>query len=162
MKIPKINILRQIDVTEYEWCDSAVLIDVSDGKAALTKVTSYYGESEYTRRSQLLLNGKPVMQGRYPDCPTCSAMLARGYGIEKTNTPELVSIRDSINADFTDFKTAVENIEPILGLLEDGYYVIADAKLYPTSGEYYFFANAPDNMSYISSACSDYYNGDFF
>lgn len=51
MKIPKINILRQIDVTKYEWCDSAVLVDVSDGKAALTKVTSYYGENDYTGRS---------------------------------------------------------------------------------------------------------------
>ncbi|MDD6490561.1 MAG: hypothetical protein PUG48_12260 [Clostridia bacterium] len=162
MKIPKINIIRQIDVTEYEWCDSAVLIDVSDGKAALKKVTSYYGENDYTRRSQLLLNGKPIMQGRYPDCPTCSAMLARGYGIEKTNTPELLSIREKINADFTDFKTAVENIESILGLLEDGYYVIADAKLYTTSGEDYFFANVPDKMSYIDSACSDYYSSDFF
>lgn len=162
MKIPKINILRQIDVTEYEWCDSAVLIDVSDGKAALTKVTSYYCENDYTRRSQLLLNGKPIMQGCYPDCPTCSAMLARGYGIEKINTPELVSIRDSINSDFTDFKTAVENIEPILELLEDGYYVIADAKLYPTYGENDFFANVSDKMSYIDSVCLDYYNGDFF
>lgn len=161
MKIPKINIIKQIDVTEYEWCDSAVLVDVSDGKAALKKVKLNY-DKDFTSRSQLLLNGKPIMQGLYPECPTCSAMLARGYGIEKTNTPELLSIRDSINADFTDFKTAVENIESILGLLEDGYYVIADAKLYTTSGEDYFFANVPDKMSYIDSACLDYYNGDFF
>lgn len=161
MKMPEINILKQIDVTKYEWCDSAVLIEVIDGKAALKKATSSR-DKDYTNRSQLLLNGKPIMQGCYPECPTCSAMLARGYGIEKTDTPELLNIREKINADFVDFETAVENIKSVLGLLEDGYYVIADASLYPTYGENHFFANVPDKMSYIDCACYDYYNSDFY
>lgn len=157
MNIPKIRKIKHIDTNDYPWCDDAVLVQVSNGKGALTTVSSEY-DADYHVTSQLLLNGKPILQGKYPACPTCSALLARGYGIENTDIEELQIIRDKINSGYTNIDTAVNNIAPILGLLQDGYYVIADAKLYPTSGDRHFFANVPDALTTINACCNDYYN----
>ena len=64
------------------WCREAALVRVAGGRGALTRISS--GETdEYDFKINLLLNGKPIMQGEYPVCQTCCALLARGYGIEK-------------------------------------------------------------------------------
>ena len=134
----KLEIIKELNMEEYSWCNSAVLTELSDGKGVLTSVTTDYDE-DYRQKSTLLLNGKPLIQGEYPICPTCSAMIARGYGIEKIDTPELQKIRDKVNSPFVSLRTAIENIKSIIGLLDDGYYVIADAMLYPTDGKNHFF-----------------------
>lgn len=151
---------KMIDTGNHLWCREAALVRVTGGKKALTRINS--GETDdYTFRINLLLNGKPLMQGEYPVCQTCCALLARGYGIEKTDCEELKAIRDRINSDYTDLRTALDNIGPILDLLDDGYYVVADAKLYPTDGSGHFFMNVPDEMTDTDAACSDYYNSEF-
>ena len=154
------EILKMIDTEKYLWCKEAALVRVTGGKAALTRIYSEYNE-DYRTNSVILLNGKPVVQGEYPGCPTCCALLARGYGIENTGCKELCDIRDRINSGFTDLTDSIRDIGPILGLLEDDLYVIADTELYPTDGTARFFANVPDRPSYAEAACSDYYNCDF-
>ncbi|MBP3855271.1 MAG: hypothetical protein IK990_06635 [Ruminiclostridium sp.] len=155
-----IEIERKIIIDDCLWCREAALIKVSGGKKALTHDYSEPTD-DYMVRSSFLLNGKPIVQGEYPECPTCCALLARGYGIEKTDCEELKAVRDIINSDYTDFRTAMQNIEPILDLLDNGYYVIADAQLYPTDGSGHFFMNVPDEMTDTDAACSDYYNSEF-
>ena len=151
---------KMIDAGNHLWCREAALVQVAGGRNALTRINS--GETDdYTFRINLLLNGKPIMQGEYPGCPTCCALLARGCGIENTDCEELKTIRDRINSDYTDFRTALQNIEPILDLLEDGFYVVADTQLYPTDGSGHFFMNVPDKMTDTEAACSDYYNSGF-
>ncbi|MBQ5312335.1 MAG: hypothetical protein ILP19_09925 [Oscillospiraceae bacterium] len=149
----KVKKLRSIDVKGTRYL-SAALVEVH-GKGSLT----FAGEvrEDYTHYGQILLNGKPVMQGEYPECPTCSAMLARGYGIENINCPELVAVRDRINGHYTGLDDAIDAISPLLGLLDSGYYIIADCPQYPTYGDQNFFCNAPDNMTNINAACSSYY-----
>lgn len=154
-----IELQKIIDTDKYMWCRDAALVKVIGGRSALTSIGSDYTD-DYTVNAVLLLNGKPIIQGEYPVCPTCSALLARGYGIENTDCEELRIIRDNINSAYTDFQTAVRNIEPILDLLDDGYYVIADCIIYPTDGNDHFFANVPDKLSRITASCSYYYNGD--
>ena len=155
-----IELHKIIDTDKYLWCRDAALIRVIDGKSALTKISSDYTD-DYNVNSVLLLNGKPIVQGEYPVCPTCSALLARGYGIEKIDCEELKTIRQKINSVYTDLQTSIRNIEPILNLLDDGYYVIADAEMYPTDGENHFFANIPDKFNHMTASCSSYYNSDF-
>ncbi|MDE5883941.1 MAG: hypothetical protein K2H29_02510 [Oscillospiraceae bacterium] len=155
-----IELQKIIDTDQYLWCRDAVLVRVIGGKSALTKIDSD-DTDDYTVKSVLLLNGKPIVQGEYPICPTCSALLARGYGIEKTNCEELQMIRKKINSAYVDLQTSVRNIEPILDLLDDGYYIIADAEIYPTDGSNHFFANVPDKLCHIEASCSTYYNSDF-
>ncbi|MBP5604736.1 MAG: hypothetical protein J6X60_04230, partial [Ruminiclostridium sp.] len=155
-----IEIKKMIDTEEYPWCNEAALVRVTGGKKALTSVYSECTD-DYTHKSLLLLNGKPIVQREYPECSTCCALLARGYGIEKTDCAELQTIRDRINSGYVDLRTSVHNIEPILGLLDDGYYVVADVPMYPTDGSGRFFANVPDKLTDIKAATADYYNCDF-
>ena len=156
----KLEIIKELNMEKYSWCNSAVLIELSDGKGALTSATTHYDEN-YCQKSVLLLNGKPLIQGEYPICPTCSAMIARGYGIEKIDTPEMQKIRDKVNCPFVSLKTSIENISSIIGLLDDGYYIIADSMLYPTDGENHFFMNVQDKADYMEAATPEYYNSDF-
>lgn len=155
-----IELQKIIDTEKYLWCRDAAFVRVIGGKSALTTIHSDYTD-DYTVKSVLLLNGKPIVQGEYPVCPTCSALLARGYGIENTDCEELQIIRNKINSAYVDFQTSIRNIEPILDLLDDGYYVIADSVIYPTDGSNRFFANVPDQLSHISASRSEYYNNEF-
>ncbi len=159
MKYPEIKIMKQINTQPYRWCKEAVLLQITNGKSALTRISTKADEN-YCYHSQLLLNGKPLIQGNYPLCPTCCGLLARGYGIEKTDTPELKTIRDNINAEYQNIFTAVKNLQPLLGLFDSGYYVIADTELYPTTGDEYFFANVPDELTCISASCEDFWISD--
>ncbi len=157
---PKIEIVKEIDTTSYHWCNEVLLIYVKNGLAALTKRSSEY-DRDYSCKGQLLLNGAPLIQGDYPGCPTCTAMLARGYGIEQANCQELLEVCDRINQDYVNIRTSAETLKPLLGLLEDGYYLLADVYHTPTDGENRYFANVPDALEYFSPACDSYYNSTF-
>ena len=159
----EVEIIKEIDTKEKRWYDSAVLVYVKGGNSRLTTVTSkeLWDNDDNYSLSHVMLNGKPIVQSNIPFCPTCSGMLARGYGIENIDTPEFNDIRNRINAPFVDLQKSIEDIKPILGLLEDGYYIIADAMLYPTDGEDRFFMNVPDNLTYNKAVTQDYYNHDY-
>lgn len=159
MEFPQINIIQQINTQSNRWCKEAILIQIKNGKSALTRISTEADE-DFSQNSQLLLNGKPLIQGNYCLCPTCCSLLARGYGIEKTDTPQLKTIRDNINAEYQNISTAVRHLEPLLGLLNSGCYVIADTELYPTTGDEYFFANVPDELTVIPSTCNDFWVSD--
>ena len=121
-----IEIQKKIDVENYLWCNEATLIRVTKGRSALTSISSDIDYDDYDVRSVFMLNGKPLIQGKYPGCPTCSALLARGYGIDNIDCPEIKSIRDRINSEYTGISNAIDAITPLLELLDDGLYVIAD------------------------------------
>lgn len=157
---PKIEIVKEIDTTACHWCNEALLIYVKNGLAALTKRSSEY-DRDYSCKGQLLLNGTPLIQGDYPGCPTCTAMLARGYGIEQVDCPELLEVRDRINQDYVNIRTSAEYLKPLLGLLEDGYYLLADVYHTPTDGKKRYFANVPDVLECFMPACDSYYNHEF-
>lgn len=159
----KLEIIMEIDTKECRWCSSAVLTEISGGRGTLTKVSENNDIYDtFYNKSMLMLGDKPLIQCEVPMCGTCSAMLARGCGIEKANSPELAEIRDRINAPFIDLTTSIENIKPILGLLDDGYYVIADAVLYPTDGEDHFFTNVIDKLHPMDAAANYIYSFDFY
>ena len=54
-----IEIKKMIDTEEYPWCSEAALVRVTGGKKALTSVYSGCTD-DYTHKSLLLLNGKPI------------------------------------------------------------------------------------------------------
>jgi len=153
--------VQLIDVSEVEWCDEAVLIHVKNGKGTLTHRIGEEDE-EYTYFSQLLLNDKPIIQGKYPICPTCAGMLATGYGIENIHSQELEKVRECMNLKYKGIINSVESIKPLLGLLNDGYYVLADVKLYPSDGQGTFFYSVPNELTYNEATCSEYYDSKFY
>lgn len=157
---PNVEILKSINVSDIEWCDEAVLIRVKNGKGTLAHRISEEDE-DYAFFSQLLLDDKPIIQGKYPICPTCAGMLATGYGIENINSEELIKVRECMNTEYKGIKDAAESIKPLLGLLRDGYYVLADVKLYPSDGQGAFFYSVPNELTYNEASCSEYYDSDF-
>lgn len=146
-KIP-VEILVDIDVSSYFWCNSAKLIHVN-GTGAFETTTmeinnDYYGS---TYLSHIKLNGVPIAQKDSPSCPTCASLLATGYGINNVDCPEIKDIQNKINSPYVDLKTSIIDLTPILGLLQTGLYVIADIEAYPTDGNGHFFWEINDSFT---------------
>lgn len=145
----KIQICQNIDTTPYFWCREAILIEVTNGKSALHWKCQRVADSYYYERfnSVLTLNNKPILQASLPSCPTCEGLLATGYGIDNIECSELREIADKINETYTDITNAAQVISPILGLLEDGVYILADCDVYPSDGNGHFFWDVPNELT---------------
>ncbi len=146
------NLNVDIDISEIPTINSARLVYVN-GKGILSTNTTVKADSYYGNRylSQITLNKTPLVQINSPGCPTCSSILATGYGIENANCTELNDIRNIINGAFISLDSSVEALKPLLTLLESGLYIIADAFCFPTDGNGAFFWNVTneptDNLS---------------
>lgn len=156
---PKVKIMENINVDSYTWCKSAVIFEVKNGKASLKHVSSNIDDDHY--KSHLLLNGFPLLQADNPYCPTCSGLLATGYGIENIDCEELDEVRKNINSEFIDIKKSAAILKPLLGLLSDGIYILADIPHYPVNGSGNFFYNISNELTKVTATCSSYYNHDF-
>lgn len=152
----KIQILDNIDIPSKRWYDSAIIVSVKNGKGTLKHVRE--NKNTYSDfASNLTLNGKPIVQARYPFCCTCEGLLAAGCGIENVNCTELENIRSNFNNDYSDIHAAAESLIPLLNLLEDGYYLIADVLHYPTDGNGKFFYNIHNTLTPLKGFSDDYY-----
>ena len=155
-----IKILKEIDVSEYKWCNSAVMFRVRNGLGTIKCKSGDENYKDYSFYSHLLLNDKPILQRYQLICQTCAGMLATGYGIENIDCPELKAVRECLNSDYIDIKTSAEMLKPLLNLLEDGYYLLADVPHFPTDDNNNFFWSVPNKMTYKKGTCTTYYNHD--
>lgn len=146
-KGPSVKICHDVDTAAHFWCGEAVLLEVKNGKGALRWVRGAY-DAEDMASAALLLSGKPILQANQPICPTCEGLLATGYGIENINCSELREIADNINAPYSGIHRAVSEIAPILGLLRDGMYVLADCEVFPVDGNGHFFWDVPNDLTH--------------
>lgn len=143
----------QVDIAEVPVIKEAQLVYVK-GKGTLT--TRYHTECKYNSRgkndnecrynSQMMLNDVPLLQVNSSECPTCTSLLATGYGIENAGCEELTAIQNKINAPYSSLKQSILDITPLLGLVDSGLYVIADAVCYPTDGAGNFFWNTRNEL----------------
>ena len=141
-----------VDILDLK-VDCSKIINIKEAKLVYVngkgKLTVETGKSElpnWEAPTKIKLNGIPLVQAQIPDCPTCSSLLATGYGIENTNCKELLEIQEKINSDYINLETSINNMKPLLTLLESGFYLIADAICYPTDGENFFW-NVPNNLT---------------
>ena len=155
-KNTEVKIIKEIDTTDNWWCRSAVLFSVKNGKNTIVEKASPFNK-DYEYYLQLQLNGIPLVQGKFPQCSTCNGMLATGYGIENIGCPELETARTCMNSSFVNILNSAEKIKPLLGLLRDGYYALADTICFPSDGEGMFFYEVPNELKYYEAACYDYY-----
>ncbi|MCM1508513.1 MAG: hypothetical protein NC177_15490 [Ruminococcus flavefaciens] len=155
-----VKILNEIDISEYSWCKSAVMFRVWNG---IGTITHRFGKKDenYCYNKHLLINGKPILQENKPICPTCAGMLATGYGIENIDCPELKAVSECLNSNYINIMHSAEMLKPLLNLLEDGYYLLADVPHYPTDGHDTFFWSVPNELVYNNAFCDEYYNPDF-
>ncbi len=156
MKKPCVNIIKEIDTSNAWWCSSAVMFYVSNGTNTICEIRGP-GNEGFEVSSQLRFNGKSLVQSRLPMCSTCQGMLATGYGIENIESPELKAARECMNSEFNGIMDAANKIKPLLGLLSDGYYALADIRCFPTDGEGHFFYEVPNEFKLYEATCSGYY-----
>lgn len=156
-----VKILQEVDVSEYKWCNSAIMFRVQDGMGTITH-KSGKEDKDYCYYSHLFLNDNPILQEYLPICPTCSGMLATGYGIENIDCPELRAVRECLNSNYTDIRTSAEMLKPLLALLDDGYYLLADVPHCPTDGNNNFFWSVPNTLTENPAFCDEYYHYGFF
>lgn len=158
-----------VDISEVPVIKEAQLVYVK-GKGALT--TRYHSErnynsisrkyDEYQYYSQIMLNNIPLLQINSSGCPTCSSLLATGYGLEHAECEELTAIKNRMNSPFTSLKQSIDDITPILGLVDAGLYVIADAVCYPTDGNGKFFWDTSNVLSENPATAGVYLPDDGF
>ena len=134
----------KLDTSDVPSIKEARLVHI-DGKAKLVKDMGKYDDN-YTSPYQIKLNDIPIVQAKIPECSTCCSVLATGYGIENTNCKELLDIQEKVNSNYLSLEKSIENIEPLLTLLETGFYLVADAICYPTDGDKNFFWNVPNQQ----------------
>lgn len=148
-KKEQIKMLGAIDVSRHRWCNDALLFEVKNGKGALcwgiqSVKDDYYGGRDHY---ELLLNNVPILQENKPPCSTCAGLIATGYGIENADCAELKAISCKINSLFSGLENAFDATKPLLGLLQDGLYILADCNVYPSDGNGHFFWNVPNEFA---------------
>lgn len=143
---------------------SGIIFGLKNGLGKLYTVSSEV-EGDYVFNSKLMLGDTPLVQYIDPMCPTCMKLISAGYGIENTDCEELRQIRDSVNADFVSIEKSFEILSPLLGILEDGYYLLADTECFPTDGGRadeagtFFWGTDPKRRGYKAS-CDTIYIGE--
>lgn len=139
---------QRLGVAEMPFCKTAALFYINGSGALSTSIQTLPDSCENEKYlKQITLNGVPLIHINTPECPTCESLLATGKGIENAECGELRNISEKLNGDFADFDTAVQNLEPLLSLLESGLYVVADTLCYPVDGNGNFFWNVPDTFT---------------
>lgn len=151
---PEIRIRRKI--SPRGTFKSGIVFSVKNG---LGKLRNEFGASDdhYDTNNILMLGDTPLIQAEVPCCPTCRSLLMAGYGIENADSPELRAVCDAVNADFIDIEHSFEIMRPLLGLLEDSYYLLADAECTPTDGNGHFFWDIDPALHEYDAATSAYY-----
>lgn len=146
-----------VDILDLK-VDCSKIINIREAKLVYVngkgKLTVEIGKTEpniWQAPSKIKLNDIPLIQAKIPDCSTCCAFLATGYGIENTNCKELLEIQEKINSDYINLETSINYIKPLLTLFKSGFYLIADAVCYPTDGENFFW-NVPNELKEFLSA----------
>ena len=132
----------KLDTSTIPSIKEAKLVYINGKSKLVTDIGRY--DSNYRSPYQIKLNDVPLLQAKIPNCPTCCSLLATGYGIENANCKELLDIQENINSNYISLEKSIRDIEPLLTLLETGFYLIADAICYPTDGDKNFFWNVPN------------------
>ena len=134
-----------VDILDLK-VDCSEIINIKEAKLVYVngkgKLTVEIGKTEpniWRIPSKIKLNDIPLIQSKVSDIPTWCNLLATGYGIENANCKELLEIQEKINSDYVNLETSINNMKPLLTLLESGFYLIADAICYPTDGENFFW-----------------------
>lgn len=132
------------------------LVAVKNGKGILREVMM---EPAPQSMLSLMLGDKPLFQllGDEYFCPTCEKILRSGYGLDQPEQFRIEKVNES--KDKVSFSEILEELYPLLGLLDSGYYTVWDTSLYPTDGNGHLFWEVPNEMVPLPGTC-EYYYGD--
>ena len=151
--------INKTEITILKRIENRLIIAVTGAKGTLKcqRLPKEENREELTIPMVMTLNEIPIVQMSPNYCPTCCGLLATGYGIDNANCSELLKISDYINSEFRDLESLTEKIKPLIGLLEDGIYLIRDIKTFPTDGNNNFFWNVSNKPEYYRAFTDAYY-----
>ena len=153
--VTKISIITTWDKKDKDFYVPGALIRVDNGRNVLS--AKFSQEPEQATYCTLMFRDTPLFQfqGEEYFCPTCEKIVRSGYQLEQTEEFHI----EKLNCENVPFQEAVEEITPLLGLLEDNYYVVIDTELYPTDGNGHLFWKVPNSDEPVRGSCL-LYRGD--
>ena len=150
-KMPQIRVLEQWEPSEDRFAPG-FLIQVKNGTGDL--YTEFLWEGSPKSYETLMFKGIPLfqLQGDENFCPTCEKIVKSAYRLEQTEEFHV----EALNRNDVGAEEVLTELEPLLGLLEEGFYCIWDTQLYPTDGNGYLFWDYPNDDSVKKGSCIVY------
>lgn len=151
----------KIDLTGQPWCRDALLLHVRGIGALRWETRALPPEADYYESARCLtLRGTPLLSGHFAAWETSESRLCTGWGLDTVECPELDALRETLNGGFARLEDAVPALPPLLELLPEGVYVLAESDAYPTDGYGQFFWNVPDWLESNQATGAVYLNDD--
>ncbi|WP_315110991.1 cytoplasmic protein [Clostridium intestinale] len=132
---------------------SEVLFKVTNGQDKIK--IKYVKDINNNIKVAYYLNDTPLILYNSEYCPTCATMIALAEGREEVDE-EIIKILDKIN-NIHGVEDGFDKIKSILGLLDDGYYVLKEIEFYPTDGDDNFFWTLDNKANHIAASAYFYH-----
>lgn len=130
---PKVEVLARVPADDLPWRHEGVLVLVSQGLGALRwRVVKANG---VTKRA-LVLRDTPLLFAQSDEywCPTCEKLLALGWGRNQVDDETLALVRNACSNMEVPVDVLVDQISPVLRLLQEGIYLVSRVPHSPTNG----------------------------
>jgi hypothetical protein len=119
----------------------------SKGKLRMNWYTQKKDEPPYEDHyAALLLNNTPLVRAQSSGCPTCESFLAAGYGLPEDSV-EIIEAAKALSRSYGGLEDALTRLEPVVGLLQPGLYILSYSEYFPTNGDGRFFWDVPEDMT---------------
>lgn len=137
----------KIDLSQQPWCRDALLLHVRGAGALRWERRLLPARADpYETPLCLTLRGKPLLSWLAAVYETSESWLCTGWGLETAECPELDALRETLNGGFARLEDAVPALSPLLELLPEGVYVLAESGAYPSDGCRQFFWGVSDHL----------------
>ena len=137
----------KLDLTQQPWCREALLLHIrGTGVLRWERRLLPAKADPYETPLCLTLRGAPLLSWLAAVCETSESWLCTGWGLDTAECPELDVLRETLNGGFTRLEDAVPALSPLLELLPEGVYVLAESDAYPTDGCGQLFWNVSDRL----------------
>ena len=135
----------KIDLAGQPWCRDALLLHIrGTGVLRWERRLLPANADLYETPLCLTLRGAPLLSWLAAVCETSESWLCTGWGLDTAECPELDALREILNGGFAQLEGAVPSLSPLLELLPEGVYVLAESDAYPADGCGQFFWNVSD------------------
>lgn len=124
----KIKLLAEVQ-SRIHLCHNAVLFQLTGG---LGKLYNRYEDNSHHSVFWTFCGDKELSYASF-DCPTCAATLWAGYGEKVMSIEDGLEIENKLNSPYKDLQKSIDDMTPLLGLLDDGLYLAADYDLFPST-----------------------------
>ena len=135
----------KLDLTQQPWCREALLLHIrGTGVLHWERRLLPANADPYETPLCLTLRGVPLLSWLTAVCETSESWLCTGWGLDTAECPELDALRETLNGSCTRLEEAVPALSPLLELLPEGVYVLAESDAYPADGCGQFFWGVSD------------------